>query len=128
MKRIFLYLFFIVTFTYDAIANPAVAIINQQRRERERKNGNRPVAGFVLFENREKLDEIIQKNIIPNFEITYINDYHTLENKLNNIRNVKNLEIFYIEIIPFYDECKAFIIYEKKKEEKIEIKKLNWWE
>lgn len=125
MKRIFLYLFFIVTFTYDAIANPAVAIVNQQRRERERRNGNRPVAGFILFENREKLDEIIQKNIIPNFETIYI---HNLENKLNNIRNVKNLKIYYIEVIPFYDECKAFIIYEKKKEEKIEVKKLNWWE
>ena len=125
MKRIFLYLFFIVTFAYDAIANPAVAIVNQQREERERRNGNRPVAGFILFENREKLDEIIQKNIIPNFETIYIRN---LENKLNDIRNVKNLKIYYIEIIPFYDECKAFIIYKKKKEEKIEVKKLNWWE
>lgn len=125
MKRIFLYLFFIVTFTYDAIANPAVAIVNRQREERERRNGNRPVAGFILFENREKLDEIIQKNIIPNFETIYI---HNLENKLNDIRNIKNLKIYYIEVIPFYDECKAFIIYEKKKEEKIEVKKLNWWE
>ena len=125
MKRIFLYLFFIVTFTYDAIANPAVAIVNQQREERERRNGNRPVAGFILFENREKLDEIIQKNIIPNFETIYI---HNLENKLNDIRNIKNLKIYYIEVIPFYDECKAFIIYEKKKEEETKVKKLNWWE
>ena len=124
MKRIFLYLILLISMFQLTKARP---VAQEQRKIRE-KTYNRSNAGFILYENKEALDKIIEDNIIPNFEVISFGFLIDLEEKLDEIRNKKNLEIFYIEIIPFYDECKAFIIYEKKKEEKIEVKKLNWWE
>lgn len=124
MKRIFLYLTLLVSMFQLTKARP----VAQERRKIREETYNRPNAGFILYENKKALDKIIENNIIPNFKVISFGFLMDLEEKLDEIRNKKNLEIYYIEIIPFYNECKAFIIYEKNKKEEVEVKKLNWWE
>lgn len=130
MKKIILGILILCCFQ-ELKAATAVPIIIQRNATLEKQRNNFSGRGFVLLNKEEKINEILGENKIPKFYLETVESYKPVEEiieKLIERYDKKNIEILYVEIIPFYDEIKAFIVFDMQDKSKEKIKEKKWYE
>lgn len=130
MKKLLIGLFTVISLSQESNALILPANFHQDRLERIEQTAysNQNNEKFIFYENRERLNELKSQRKLPSFEVI---DCYNLEKSLKSLINDKYYDrtLLYLEIIPFYYDVKAFIIYEEKPKETEEKKgKKNWWE
>lgn len=126
MKKILLGILILCCFQ-ELKAATAVPIIVQREKQRNNFSGR----GFVLLNKEEKINEILENNKIPKFYLERIRFSNSVEKIIENLverYDEKIIEILYVEIIPFYDEIKAFIVFDMSDKPKGKIEEKKWYE
>ncbi len=130
MKKIILGILILCCFQ-ELKAATAVPIIIQRNATLEKQRNNFSGRGFVLLNKEERINEILENNKIPKFYLETVKSYKPVEKiieKLIERYDEKIIEILYVEIIPFYDEIKAFIVFDMQDKPKEKIKEKKWYE
>ena len=130
MKKILLGILILCCFQ-ELKAVTAVPVIVQRNATLEKQRNNFSGRGFVLLNKEEKINEILENNKIPKFYLETIRSSNSVEKIIENLverYDEKIIEILYVEIIPFYDEIKAFIVFDMSDKPKEKVEEKKWYE
>ena len=133
MKKLLIFFLFTVMIHEVRAIVPAIAVNNlrEQQEILDKKKNAIYNNGFILLNKENKIEEILENKKIPKFYLDELNSYNTIDTIIKYLRKKfkkKDVEILYIEVIPFYDRIKTFIIFDVKDKKETKIEEKKWYE
>ena len=133
MKKLLIFFLFAVMIHEVRAVVPAIAVNNMREQQEilDKKKNAIYNNGFILLNKENKIEEILENKKIPKFYLDELNSYNTIDTTIKYLRKKfkkKDVEILYIEVIPFYDRIKTFIIFDIKDKKETKIEEKKWYE